>query len=519
MKLSIIDIITLSGYLLLMAAMGFYFSRKNKNTEEYFVGGRSFPGWAIGLSMVGTSISSITFLAYPADAFKTSWIRFIPNLALPFAIIVASCIFLPFFRRGKCISAYEYLENRFGPSIRLYASLAFMISQLVRVSVILYLVSLLFHEIIGLSPVQCIFIAGVCVSLYTIVGGIDAVIWTDVLQTIILAFGGVICLIVIISKLPGGLGQIFSVAQEYDKLSFSELVDGQLKPISWGLSISKKTGLMMFFLGITTWLTEYCGNQVVVQRYFASKSTHEARKAMWIAVCSSLPIWAFYMFLGTAIFVFFRVFPDMQTQAMLDGTARAEQVLPYFIINYLPSGLIGITIAAALAAAMSSLDSSINSISTIAVNDIYGRFIMKNKSDRHYLRVAWVIATIAALLMICGAIVLVNADTKTLQDTGAIIASILGGGLLGIYMLGFFTSVGDARAVGVGIIFTTGFTVWTLLMKSNYLPEYIKAPFDLYYTIIFGNIIMFFTGLIMALLFPRKNKLAQELTVWKANKK
>ncbi len=139
MDLHWLDITALIIYLGILVAMGIYFSRKNTSTEEYFVGGRSFSGWVIGLSLVGTSISSVTFLAFPADAFKTAWLRILPGFTLPLVIIIAAYIFLPFYRKTKLISAFEYLQNRFGPSVRTYAALTFIIGQLVRISIILYL--------------------------------------------------------------------------------------------------------------------------------------------------------------------------------------------------------------------------------------------------------------------------------------------------------------------------------------------------------------------------------------------
>ena len=312
-----IDVTVLVGYLALVAIMGIYFSRENKNTEEYFVGGRSFSGWIIGLSLVGTSISSVTFLAYPADAFKTSWIRYVPNLALPLGICIASYYFLPFFRRGRITSAYEYLEDRFGPSVRVYGGITFIITQLIRISMILYLVSLLINEMTGFSMTASVVIGGVFVALYTVIGGIKAVIWTDVIQTVVLILGGFLTLGVILYHLPGGLAQIFSIAFSDGKLAFSELTDTGLRPVEWNLSITSKTGTMLFLVGLTNWLTEYSANQNTVQRYAAAKSTSEARKAMFVCVATSLPIWAFYMFIGTSLYVFFQVFPVPEATDML----------------------------------------------------------------------------------------------------------------------------------------------------------------------------------------------------------
>ncbi len=514
MSLSFADSLALLGYLLVVMGIGLYFSKKNTSTEEYFVGGRSFSGWAIGLSLVGTSISSITFLAYPGDAYKTAWLRYLPNLMLPVVVFIAAYVFLPFFRRGNTITAYEYLEYRFGPSIRVYGAVTFIFGQLVRISLILYLLSLLIHELTGLSAEMSIILGGVFVAVYTIVGGIDAVIWTDVLQTIVLVLGGIVCLSVIVVSLPGGLEQIFSVASEHGKLTFAELKNGHLTPVDWSFSLQEKTGLMMLLLGLTAWLTEYSGNQNTVQRFCASRSDHEARKAMFICAFSSLLIWAFYMFLGTALYVFFQVFPTETAAEILNGERKAEQILPYFINNYLPSGVAGIVIAAALAAAISSLDSSINAISTVSIVDIYRRFSRTEKTDKHYLMVAKLIATLTSVLMIIGAIVLMDAQTKTLQDTATILVSLVSGGVLGIYLLGFFTVRGDARAIWVGLILTALFTLWTILAKKGLLPTGWNLPFDLYYTAIIGNLLMFFSGFIVASFIFTAKRDVSEFSVW-----
>lgn len=514
MTLHWIDLTVLIGYLSLVAGMGYYFSKKNISTEEYFVGGRSFSGWVVGLSLVGTSISSVTFLSYPADAYKTTWIRFITTWSMPLGVLIAAYYFLPFFRRNNVTSAYEYLEHRFGPSVRVYGGITFIFAQLVRVSIILYLVSLLLHEITGFSIVTNILISGVFVAFYTIMGGINAVIWTDVIQTIILVLGGLLTLGVIINHLPGGLGQIFSVAISDGKLSLAEMTSSGFRSIDWNFSITRKTGTMLFLVGLTSWLTEYSANQNTVQRYAAAKSTYEARKAMLVCVLSSLPIWAFYMFIGTSLYVFFQVFPTIEATEMLNGVRKAEQIFPYFILNFLPPGFTGLVIAAALAAAMSSLDSSINAISTVGVVDIYRRHIKKAEKDKHYLQIAWLIAGGAALFMVCGALILNASETKTIQDTATILYSITGGGLLGLYLLGFFTKKGNAKSVWIGLIVTSLFTIWTILSKRGLVPEWLHTPFDLYYTGLIGNIIMFAVSFTAAVLLVDQRKNLKNLTIW-----
>ncbi|AQQ71688.1 Na(+)/glucose symporter [Limihaloglobus sulfuriphilus] len=510
-KIGYIDTIAIVGYFVVMAVIGYICSRKNKSTEEYFVGGRSFGGWVIGLSLVGTSISSISFLAYPADSFKTSWIRYLPNIALPIAVLIASRTFLKFFRDKRTTSAYQFLEARFGTSIRIYATMAFIVAESIRLGIVLYLTSLIVHELTGLPIDLCIIVAGGFVSIYTIVGGIDAVIWTDVLQTLVLVGGGILCLAMVVAKVPGGIAEVFRVGLENNKFSFSENINGTLQNLDFFGPLSEKTIFMLILVGFTTWMTSYSSNQNIIQRYCATRDLKETKKAMWVCVWSSLPIWAFFMFLGTALFAFFHHFPTEETQQILAGERKAEQVLPFFIINYLPSGVTGIVIAATLAAAMSSLDSGINAISTVSVVDIYKRVFVTKKADKHYLKAAWFFASLASVVMIGGALIISHTDTNTLQDTGLILASVVSGGMLGIYILGFFTKIRGVRSVWAGIATTLSFTVWTVLSSKDLLPDAISFRYDLYYTTIFGNLIMFFVGFgVYNIFFKSKSEVLEE---------
>ena len=518
MNLSNADVIVLLAYLTGVTLMGIYFARRNTNTEEYFVGGRRFKGWVIGLSLVGTSISSISFLAYPGDAYKTAYLRMLPNFMLPAGILIASYIFLPFFRKNRITSAYEYLEMRFGPGVRVYGSITFIAGQMIRISSILYLLALLLQNVTNLNLVTCIIIGGVFVSFYTVLGGIDAVIWTDVIQTVVLAIGGLLCLGVIVHALPGGVSDIFEVGRAAGKFGFSELRNGLLHPVSWDITVQSKTATMMLVIGLTNWLTEYSCNQNTVQRYAASRSTHDARVAMWVCALTSIPIWLFFMFLGTSLYVFYQAFPAEAATEMLDGARKTEDILPYFIINELPAGLAGLVIAAALAAAMSSLDSSINAISTVSIIDIYRRHLIRGRDDKHYLFVARWIAIAAGVLMILGAVWLASTETKTLQDTLTILGSLVGGGLFGMYMCGMLTTAADQRAVFCGIIGTLLFTGWTVLSQKNLLPECFTVPFDLYYTGVIGNLVMFLMGYLVGRTIFRNTKALTNLTIWTGKK-
>ncbi len=493
-----------------MLAMGIFFARRNRDTEEYFLGGRSFPGWAIGLSIVGTAISSITFLSMPADAYKTTWVRFLPYICMPLAAGIAAWVIVPFFRQGRTTSAYEYLEARFGPSIRVYGAATYILAQLLRLSLVLYLIALLAHELTGVDVTTCIVVAGVFVALYTVLGGIDAVIWTDVIQTVVLASGSLLCLGIIVHALPGGFGQILEIAEAHDKLSLGSFVDGTLVPLGWGFDLGAKTAPLMLLMSASFFLTEFTTSQHYVQRYCAARSLREARKSLAWAVAVAMPTWLFYMFLGTALFALFTVFPDPEATAMLDGSQRAEQIVPYFVLGWLPPGVAGLVVAAALAAGMSSLDSSINAISTVAIVDIYRRHLVPDRDDRHYLRVAWGIAAVAGAAMIVGATGLLYAEGPTLQDISIKLTSLLGGGILGIYAIGFTTRRGDARAVWGGIVCTVAFTLWT----TGFFPAAWTVPFDTYYTAFIGNFAMFVVGYALARVLPARVRDLRGLTLW-----
>ena len=515
-----LDIVILVAYFGSMAGMGAYFSRRTRSTEGYFVGDRAYPGWLIGISLFGAAISSITFVAYPADAYKTAYIRYLICLMLPVGVWIASRYFVPFFRRGKITSAFEYLEARFGPVTRVYAATVFILAQCIRLSMIQYLVAVLMHEIMGWDVLVCILLGGVVTAYYTIVGGIHAVIWTDFVQSVILTLGGFLILVVIIMKLPGGIGQVISVAKADWKFMFGDLdvADGKLHAAPWGFSLAHKTIMMMMLVGLFQWLAEYSCNQEVVQKYCASRSARDARRAMWICCWCCVPTWGYFMFLGTSLYVYYKVFPDTAAAAMLRGDLRAEGILPHFITTSLPAGLPGIVVAAVLAAAMSSMSSAMNSISAAGITDIYKRHLVKGRDDRHYVKAAKWTTLGSSAIMIGGAALLAQSETKTLQHLSTEFAAIIAGGLLGLYMLGFFTTRGDGRAVGVGILFAVAFSTFISLVSLGKLPEcvirVVESRFDTYYTGIVGNVVMFVAGFLLSAVLPRRPRNLTNLTVW-----
>ncbi|MFA6240947.1 MAG: hypothetical protein WC655_08465, partial [Candidatus Hydrogenedentales bacterium] len=320
-------------------------------------------------------------------------------------------------------------------------------------------------------------------------------------------------------KLPGGLPQLLTVASENNKFALTELgPDGSLTPISWGISLSHKTVFMLLIVGLIQWLAEYSTNQEVIQKYCAARSARDARRAMWLCCIIAVPTWGYFMFVGTGLFAFYNVFPDIQAEQMLTGARKAEEILPYFVTTQLPAGLAGIVIAAVLAAAMSSMSSAMNSISAVAITDIYKRHMSADRSEIHYMRAARLVTLASSTIMIGGAYLLFKADTTTLQDVWTEFQSIIAGGLLGLYMFGFFTTRGDGRAMGVGIVFAVSFSALISASGMGWLPsawtQTLNAHFDSYYTGLVGNAIMFTVGFALTLLLPSRPRDLTNLTVW-----
>ena len=497
------DVIVIGLFFCILIVIGFICSRRNKDSESYFLAGRNMPGWVVGFSLMATIISSMTFLAAPGFAYAENW-RYMPcHIGYLIAVGVMIFFYMPFFRRSRVSSAYEYLEKRFGLWARLYAAAAFVLFQVFRLGIILYAVSLPIQEMIGLPLPYIILLFGIVVTLYTIVGGIEAVIWTDVLQGCTLIIGGFICLPIIVARLPGGFGQIIEIAVEQGKLSVG----------STAFSFSETTMWVMILFSLFNFLQIGCIDQMTVQRYCAPRSERESVKALLIGAALSLPVWIYFTFIGTAIFVFYYVFPDPE----IDGIV-AEQVLPFFIFREVPAGLAGFVIAGLLAAAMSTLDSTINALANTVTEDFYRRLFIKSKSGGHYLRAGQIISTVFGVLMIITAIAIHYTRTTALQDFQTLITSVLSGGLMGLFWLGFLTRRVDGITALIAVI-TTLFATVFWLFAGRFLPEVGGFLPHEFMMIAILNLFLFGFGCLVSVVL-RKKKMADapNLTIWTLEK-
>lgn len=496
---NLINLSVVALFLLGMAGMGVYFLKRNNSSEEYFLGGRKIPGWALGLSMVGTSISSITFLALPAAAFVLDYRQLTPNLFMPVAALIACWIFIPFFRRGLKTTAYEYLESRYGTGIRIYAALYSLLGQLLRLAIILYLVVLPLSEMLDISESTAILAFGVITCFYTVFGGIEAVVWTDVVQTVILLGGGLLCVAAVALQLPGGLPQILEIGMEYDKFSLGPL----------DFSFSERTFWVMSLIGFIGFISEFSSNQNVVQRYIAAPTLREARKATLICIVMSLPTWIFFFFIGSCLFAYYKVFPSAEVAAM-----KPDDVLPHFILTEIWPGVGGVIIAACLAAAMSSLSSSINAVSTIWTIDFL-RLMRRKGNDRFELVNAKLASGAAGIIMIAGAWGISLIPRESVYDLSAILGALLCSAGLTPFMLGFFTTRIGNRAILSGMYAALVFSVYNILNYFKLLPEPLQWNIHIYMAGPVCNGVMLAVALAYSLFRPEPvTEQLRGLTVW-----
>jgi SSS family solute:Na+ symporter len=463
------------------------------------VAGRSLPGWVVGISIFGTYLSSITFLALPGAAYGGNWNQFVFSLSLPLAALIATRYFVPLYRKRNQVSAYSYLEHRFGPWARTYATVFFLLTQLGRMGTIMFLVALALGPLIGWNVAYIIIVVGALVTLYTLLGGIEAVIWTDVVQSFILLAGALVAAAFILFGMPEGPGQLFSLGAASHKFSLG----------SFGASISEQTFWVVLIYGLCMNLQNFGIDQNYVQRYITAKSDREAKKSVWLSALLYIPASALFFFIGTGLYAFYTAQPGLLPSAITKG----DDVFPHFIVAQLPVGVTGLVIAAIFAAAMSTLSTSVNSSATVILCDISKRYVRKEAGERESRRVLYVttffwgaFGTLVALAM---------THVRQALDAWWTMASIFSGGMLGLFLLGFFSrrarNVPAAIGVVLGVLVIAWMSVPTLA-KLDLLPPGLTAhlgppsPFHKYLIIVIGTLTIFLVGFLISLLFGGRRR-------------
>lgn len=437
-RFSTLDWIALSVYLALMVLMGVWFSRRENGTEDFFLAGRRIPWWAAGVSIFATQLSAITFMAIPAKSYATDWTYFIQSLGIFAMAPVVAYLFLPFFRRLDVTTAYEYLEHRFSVGIRLFGSAQYLLFQFGRMAVVVYLPALALSAVTGIDVHVCILLMGVLCIVYTVLGGVEAVIWSDVLQAVVLLGGAVLILLACAGGVEGGFGELLQRASDADRLRIANLDAG------WDFT---RASLPVVILGgIFINLVPYASDQSVVQRYLTTRDERTARRAIWLGGILAIPASILFFGLGSALFGFYDANPER-----LAPLAKTDQILPWFLVNEIPAGIAGLVIAGIFAAAMSSLDSSMNSSATALVTDFYKRF-RPHRDDRHCLRLARILTVLLGTIGTGVALLLASFDAQGIFDLWLEIVGLFAGGLCGLFVLGILSRRAGTSGAVIGII-------------------------------------------------------------------
>lgn len=519
MNLTALDIIVLVTYFLSMVGIVFWIARRNRSTDSYFLGNSSFPGWVIALTLLATIISSQTFIAGPADAFKTSYLRSAGQLLMPLGAIVSAIFLVPFFRSGFS-SAYEYLAERFDRGVCTYTAGVFLLTMIVSLSMISYLISVLLKTITGLPLPVCLGLVAGTVGLYTSFGGFKGVVWTDVVQTLVLILGGVITLWVVTSQVEGGLGTIFSEAWGANKLSFAwdlEPGDVEMSPVSLAPSLSEKSVTLLLFSSFFLYLLGAL-NQVNVQRWCAASSLRQARQSIILFAFLCMPLWFFFKFLGTAMWVLFEQRPEQVPSEILAGERVAEQIFPYFIINHLPSGISGLVIAGAIAAAMSSLSTFVNTGSMVWVRDFHSRFISRNRDDAYYLKVGKIASWVLTAAMIFGALWVHSVNTTALADILFSMTAVMTSTVGGIFMVGLLSRRATVLDLWIGVVPVLLFVAANAWERFGTLPLDFSTGLHIYYVSLVGNFSVLFLAQLSAIIRGAPKRELEGLTLWNYRK-
>jgi SSS family solute:Na+ symporter len=479
----LLDLGILLAYLAATLGLGIYVGRRSKSARDFTTGGGRLPGWALGLSIFGTYVSAFSFLALPGKSFDTNWNFFVFSLTIPLLAWVAVRWLVPFYRGLGNISAYEHLENRFGPWARLYAVACYLFIQLGRIGGILYLLAVALQPVTGLSIPLLITLAATIVVIYTFLGGMEAVVWTDVVQSIILIGGALTCGILLLFSLPDGPGRLFEIADQNDKFALG----------SFDFDLAKSTFWIVLLFGLFENLRNFGADQSYIQRYQSARDVKDANKSVWLGALLYLPVSAVFFFIGTALFAYYETSPHLLPREL---AAQPDKVFPHYIATALPVGLAGLLIAAVAAAAQSTISSSLNCGATLILNDVYQRFLNRKASEQTSLRVLRITTVIYGLLGTAAALAMIR--VKTALDIWWQIAGIFGGGILGVILLGRLTRATSgqaALATGAGVVIIAG---------RSLFPDRVLPFLHPLFTIVLGTVTILGCGWLLSRIAPAR---------------
>ncbi len=437
-----IDLVVIAVYVTGCTALGAWLGSRSQGLKGYFLGESNIPAWAVMISIVATETSIVTFLSVPGVAYDGDF-RFL-QLAFGYLLgrVVVATVLLPAYFRGEIFTAYQLLQDRFGGPTRKTASILFLLARSLGDGLRLFLASTVLEHLTGWPPESAIVAVAAITVVYTFLGGMKAVIWTDVIQFSVYLLGASVALMILAGKLPGGWAELFHTARGAGKFRLLDFSFDLTKPYTFW------AGLIG---GMVLNTSTHGADQLMVQRYLSARSRRQAADALVASGFVILAQFAFFLLIGVSLWVFYREFPpSMGVGSAGVGVNSSDQVFTYFIVHYLPTGILGLVIAAIFSAAMGTLAGSLNSSASTIVNDLY-RPVTGRDDERHLMRVS------RAMTVVWGFVLTAVAFGARLLEDNVVnnalaIAGLVSGILLGLFLLGILTRrVGQAAAL-VGVL-------------------------------------------------------------------
>jgi solute:Na+ symporter, SSS family len=463
-----IDLAVIAIYIVGCTSLGAWLGSRSQGLKGYFLGESNIPTWAVMISIVATETSIVTFLSVPGVAYAGDF-RFL-QLAFGYLLgrVVVATILLPAYFRGEIFTAYQLLKDRFGGPTRTTASILFLVARSLGDGLRLFLAATVLEHLTGWSPEAAIVAVAAITVVYTFLGGMKAVIWTDVIQFSVYILGAVVALTILAGKLPGGWSELFHTAG----------AAGKFRLLDFSFDLTQNYTFWAGLIGGMVLNTATHGaDQLMVQRYLSARSQRQAATALVASGFIILAQFAFFLLIGVSLWVFYGVFPPSAGVGSASvGVGSSDQVFTYFIVHYLPTGVLGLVIAALFSAAMGTLAGSLNSAASTIVNDLYRPFTGRN-DERHLMRVSRVMTVAWGVVLTAVAF-----GARLLKDNvvnnALAIAGLVSGILLGLFLLGVLTRrVGQTSAlvgvlVGVSVVISAKFGTslawpWFALVGSS----------------------------------------------------
>lgn len=483
-----IDSLVLFVCFLLMTAGRFLFTGKTSNTDDYFKGGERIPQWAAGISIFGAKLSAITFMGIPAKTYATDWTYFFLLMTIIMVMPLVAGYFIPFYRRLNVTSAYEYLGKRFNTGSRMLASALYVLLQLGRMGIVVLLPSIALTLVTGIDINVCIIMIGAISIFFTVKGGIEAVIWVEVIQVLILAAGALFCLFYLPFQIENW-GATKQVLVQSEKLKVFDFRFDFTEPTFWVVVIG----------GLAINLLTYGTDQTTVQRYLTTKSESESVRSLKLGAWLTLPSTLVFFSIGTLLFLFFREQPE-QVNMALDNV---DNIFPWYIVSQLPAGLSGLLIAGIFAAAMSSTEASMNSTATLLTTDFYQK-LNPGVTPQQTLFFARATTLLLGIFVTCIALYMAHKGVSSLWDRFNTILGLFTGCIGGAFVLGIFTT----KANGNGVMGGMALSCITQLLIQQYTDIHLLmyAFTGLLSCVVFGYL--------LSLLMPAERDLSG-LTIYK----